>query len=106
MIYEYKALLNGVEQLGNMEAGSVSEVIDYLKSNNYFPVDVKEKKPSELKSFNNIFNRVTLKDITYLTRQMAVMLKAGLTLISAIEIISKQTRKDLLQELLKNLDKN
>lgn len=106
MIYQYKALLNGVEQLGKMEAGSEAEVTEYLRANNYFPIDVREAQSGQIVFLNKILSKVTLKDITYLTRQLAIMLNAGLTLIGALEIIKKQTKKDTLREVIDSLDKN
>ena len=93
MIYTYKALIDNKMRRGEMEAGSVNEVTEYLKNNGYFPVEITEKKKSEYSIISQIIDRVSFSDITYMTRQFAIMLDAGLTLIDALDILVKQTQK-------------
>lgn len=90
---------------GEMEAGSVAEVTEYLKNNGYFPVEITEKKKSEYSFISQIIDRVSFSDITYMTRQFAIMLDAGLTLIDSLEILVKQTQKAPFKKMLQDIDR-
>ncbi len=107
MLFEYKALLNNKESTGQLEAESEKEVIDYLKGNGYFPLDIHEKKTAQgLASLNKLFEKISFNDITYFTRQFAIMLSSGLTLIDCIEILKKQAKKTPMKNLLADIDKS
>src|SRR3989344_5880575 len=106
MLFQYKALLNNKETTGQLEAETEKEVIDYLKGNGYFPLDIREKKTGRsLAMLNSVFERVSFSDITYLTRQFAIMLTSGLTLIDCIDILKKQTKKTVMKNMLSDVDK-
>lgn len=105
MLFKYKALLNNKPVDGQLEAETQKEVMEYLKSNGYFILEVKEVQPSKLNSFSTILQKVSFSDITYMTRQLAIMLNAGLTIIDSIEILKKQTSKVAFKEMLGDIDK-
>jgi len=105
MLYQYKALQNNQKVNGEMEAGSEKEITEYLKSNGYFPVEINEKKKSQLTFLTSMFERVAFQDIVYMTRQFAIMLDAGLTLINSIDIIKKQVTKAPLKKMLEDIDR-
>ena len=107
MLFEYKALLNNRESVGQLEAETEKEVIDYLKGNGYFPLDIHVKQSAQaLIKINRFFERISFSDITYLTRQFAIMLTSGLTLIDCIEILKKQAKKTPMKSLLADIDKS
>ncbi len=106
MLFQYKALLNNSPIKGQLEAETTKEVMDYLKSNGYFILEIKEIKQSQLSSVSTILQRVSFNDITYMTRQLAIMLNAGLTIIDSIEILKKQTSKTVFKNLLGDIDKS
>ena len=107
MLFEYKALLNNKESAGQLEAETEKEVIEYLKGNGYFPLDVREKRSDRaLSAINSFFDRISFSDITYLTRQFAIMLTSGLTLIDCIEILKKQAKKNPMKNMLADIDKS
>ena len=105
MLYQYVALQNNQKVKGEMEASSEKEIADYLKSNGYFPVEIQEKKKSQISNFASMFERVAFQDIVYMTRQFAIMLDAGLTLIDSIDIIKKQVSKAPLKKMLDEIDR-
>lgn len=105
MLYKYVALQNNQRVKGEMEAGSEKEIAEYLKSNGYFPVEIQVKKKSQIAFLSNIFERVAFQDIVYMTRQFAIMLDAGLTLIDSIDIIKKQVTKAPLKKMLDDIDR-
>ncbi|HRN70297.1 MAG TPA: type II secretion system F family protein [Candidatus Woesebacteria bacterium] len=106
MLFQYKALLNNAPIKGQLEAESQKEVMDYLKSNGYFILEIKEIKTSQLNFFSSFLQRVSFNDITYMTRQLAIMLNAGLTIIDSIEILKKQSTKPVFRDLLGDIDKS
>ena len=107
MLFEYKALLNNKESAGQLEAETEKEVIEYLKGNGYFPLDVREKRSDRaLSAINSFFDRISFSDITYLARQFAIMLTSGLTLIDCIEILKKQAKKNPMKNMLADIDKS
>jgi type IV pilus assembly protein PilC len=106
MLFQYKALLNNNPIKGQLEAESQKEVMEYLKSNGYFILEIKENRTSKGNFVTNFLHRVSFSDITYMTRQLAIMLNAGLTIIDSIEILKKQTTKVAFKEMLGEIDKN
>jgi type IV pilus assembly protein PilC len=105
MLFQYKALLNNKPVEGIFEAMTEKEVLDYLKTNGYFPLSVKEKRPSILQTILHHVQQISFTDITYMTRQFAIMLNAGLTLIDSLEILKKQASKMVMKDMLADIDK-
>lgn len=105
MLFQYKALLNNKPVAGVLEAQSEKEVLDYLKTNGYYPLSVKEKRPSIGQTIIHHLQQISFTDITYMTRQFSIMLNAGLTLIDSLEILKKQATKMVMKDMLADLDK-
>lgn len=105
MIFKYKAVKNGETIIKNIEATSQEMVINYLQKNDYFPISVEEVKSNKLAYFEVITKKVDFNDIVDFTRQIALMLNAGLTLIDSLEILKKQVVKLTLRELISDIDK-
>lgn len=105
MIFTYQALQNGQKKKGDMEASNAKEIADYLKKNGYFPIEIKPKSTSPIEKINSLLQQVSFQDVTYMTRQFAIMLDAGLTLIDSIEIIKKQVTNVPMKKMLEDLDK-
>lgn len=104
MYFKYKALKNGVTKEGQIEAATSASVIDYLKKNEYFPVSITEVKKQEASFLNSIFDQTNFNDIVDFTRQIAIMLNAGLTLIDSLEILKKQITKLTLKKVIEDID--
>lgn len=54
----------------------------------------------------DIFNRVSLKDKSFLSRQLATMLSSGLPLDRAVSILATQSKKKILKETLEDINKD
>lgn len=106
MQFEYRALQNGKNVSGQIEAETQKEVTDYLKTNGYLPLDVKEKQEDPLNTALGFLERINFNDIVYMTRQFSIMLNAGLTLIDSLEILKKQTSKKVMKRMLSDIDKS
>jgi type IV pilus assembly protein PilC len=104
MLFQYKALKDGVQVIKKIEATSQDMVIDYLQKNDYFPISVTEVKNTEFNFFSTLTQKVDFNDIVDFTRQVALMLNAGLTLIDSLEILKKQTQKIVLQKMIEDVD--
>lgn len=104
MNYWYKALKKDKVVTGKLNSASSQEVVGFLKKNGYIPIEVK-KVESILPQFDSIFNRINFTDIVDFTRQMAIMLNAGLTLIDCFNILEKQIKKTELLALVQSLNK-
>ena len=88
-MYWFKALKNGVVINQKIESDSEQDVVDYLKRNDYVPIKVQEIKPL-LPELMTMFDRIGFGDIVDFTRQLAIMLNAGLTLIDSFSILQKK----------------
>ncbi|MBI5099111.1 MAG: type II secretion system F family protein [Nitrospirae bacterium] len=73
---------------GELTAGSREEVQTYLRRQRIVPTDISQKTKPLLGSFGG---NVKDKDLVIFTRQFATMIGAGLPLVQALEILSKQT---------------
>jgi type IV pilus assembly protein PilC len=104
MLYQYKALKDGVTVIKKIEATSPEMVVDYLQKNDYFPISVEESKSNDFSFFSSITQKVDFNDIVDFTRQVALMLNAGLTLIDSLEILKKQTQKLTLKKMIEDVD--
>ncbi len=104
MFFQYKALKDGKTIVKKIEATSSDEVIDYLQKNGYFPVSVEKVKKLNLSFLDTLTQQVNFNDIVNFTRQVAIMLNAGLTLIDSLEILKKQTTKLPLRKMIEAID--
>lgn len=104
MFFQYKALKDGKIVEKKIEAASTKVVIEYLQKNNYFPISVKKVQDQSFTFLDNLTQRIDFNDIVDFTRQVAIMLNAGLTLIDALEILKKQTTKLPLRKMIEAID--
>lgn len=91
MKFTYIALKEGKRLKGSILAESEAKVVDYLRGQEYTVIEV--TKRGQLPAIFGFLGRVTFSDIVNMTRQLAIMLNAGLTLVEAIDILKKQITK-------------
>ncbi len=103
MFFQYKAVKNGKTVTKKIEASSVESVNEYLQKNDYMPISISEVVESKFTFLDNLTQKVDFNDIVDLTRQVALMLNAGLTLIDSLEILKKQTTKMVLKKLIEDI---
>src|SRR3989338_6554420 len=104
MLFKYKAIKNDKLVVEKIQADSQDAVLRFLKTNNYFPIAIWKAELAALPIFS-FFRRLTFSDVVDFTRQLAIMLDAGLTLIDALEILKKQVTKPEYLAVLENLEK-
>lgn len=100
--YAYKAKnLNGEELSGTYEVTDVDMLTAMLQEQGYFLVDVQQE--GKALAVEDIFQRVTIKDIALFCRQYAVILSAGITIVDGIAILRDQIEKKKFKEVLEDV---
>jgi len=98
-MYKYKAISErGQVVTGTENAESEEEIVNILKNNRYYPIDVEPKV--EIKDIDFFMPRVTKKDIAILCRQLSTMLGAGISVVNCLDILVKQTENKTLKKAL------
>lgn len=96
-IFKYKGYSpEGREILGSVEASSVNEAIFKVRAEGIFPADVSDAGSKIKKGFFQRSNTLFLQDFT---RQLSILLTAGVPLADALKSISSESRgyyKDIL----------
>ena len=110
-IYSYKAKsLGGVAKEGDMEAGSKIEVARHLRGEGFIPIKIEVKIAGSAKVFSKSGNfleklmkfdvgivmdsmrGVAIVEKIMFSRNLAVMISAGVPITRALEVLSKQTK--------------
>jgi len=122
-IYQYTAMDSaGKEKKGRMDADSERAVTDALKDQGMFPTSVKEvkgggskkstskKTGGSSKGSGGMLSRmgeiqigtpiIKPKELTVVTRQLAILLDAGLPLIRALKTLSDQAKNPAVKRVL------
>lgn len=86
---------------GNMDGSDEMFVIQCLKRNGYYPVEVNKAYASKDIKIA-IFSKVGMRDIAIFCRQFATMISAGLTVVSSLDILYRQTGKKKLKQVIKD----
>ncbi|MBI5140828.1 MAG: type II secretion system F family protein [Nitrospirae bacterium] len=92
--------VRGAVQSGEISAASREEATTLLRRQGVIPTELKLKDD---KPFGGLFamgGKVKDKDIVVFTRQFATMIDAGLPLVQALEILSKQTESPALAAVI------
>ncbi|MCA9404937.1 MAG: type II secretion system F family protein [Candidatus Omnitrophica bacterium] len=106
--FAYKARDDiGKSVSGTMSALSEEDLMNKLRKLSYMPVSIREtaqnisQEKSKAKSVfgEGIFQRIKIEDIVVFNMQLASMIDAGITLLGALNIISRQ----ILNERFKNV---
>ena len=105
----------GKEQKGRKEAGSEEEVATFLKNQGLFPTSIKSAtkggkggaKGGSGSGGGGLNMNISLgpmviktKDLTIVTRQMAILLEAGLPLIRSLKTLSRQSKNPAIKKIL------
>jgi type IV pilus assembly protein PilC len=89
---------NGVFSSGVIEAETEETVEGRLRDQGYYIVSLEEKKDRNFEIDLTRFTRVKLKDLALFSRQFATMIKAGLSLVRSLKILSVQLGNPKLKE--------
>lgn len=98
-LYYYTALTKeGKKISGTVDAPSVAGVREVLVKRGVYPVTINATQEGSAVSafFRDFFKkRVDSKDLIFFTKQLAVLLKAGVPLLQALELLVEQTEGQL-----------
>lgn len=86
--------ISGNKQRITRTGNSRKDVIDFLKLQEYTVVKINDKKTVNL---GNISKNVKSKDLAVFCKQTHAMLKAGVTIVSILEILKQQTENRKLK---------
>lgn len=104
--FSYKAKnTRGKVIKGSLEAGDARAVSTTLRGRGLVVIDVKNASvsPSWQKYIPFFSDHVSLSEITNFTRQLAVMISAGLTISEALSAVRNQATNKALESLVSNL---
>lgn len=104
MQFQYRAVKQGKLETKRLEANNEKEVVAYLKENDYFLINIKQVGGVQSGLFALFVNRVTANDIVDMTRQFAIMLNAGLTIVEALGILKRQIGKESLRKVIEDIE--
>ncbi len=114
-IFQYTAMdASGKEQKGQHDAASEEAVAAFLKEQGMFPTSIKPlakaakakkekaKGPAAAKGLNINLGPTVMKgkDLTVFTRQLAILLDAGLPLIRSLKTLERQAKNPAVKTIL------
>lgn len=101
--YEYVVVdKNGKQRNGAMDAADPEKLKATLKADGLIPISVKEQSILN-KDINFGSKKVKPRDLSVFCRQFNSILSAGVTVISALQMLSEQTESKLLKEAVKGV---
>ena len=110
MKFEYRVIDGqGHKMRGILNAEGRKQLAERLMDKGYYIVSLKEINNG--KYFNSnlpliLFPRVSIRDLVLLTRQLSTMLKAGLSILSCLEILGEQTANRHLKKAVVDIRKD
>jgi len=106
-VFEYSALnIKGKPVAGVIDAESSVAVRQKLRASKVYPVSIKEvgdaavKKEAGTFTFKRPFSRISLPEISLMTRQLATLVGAGFPLVTALDTLIPQTKSHAFKKLL------
>jgi len=98
MLYQYKAKdQKGILRRGTIEAKDPEEIYTVLKEQGLFLLSYWEARSGV--SLLDIFSRISLKDLAVFTKQLQVMVQAGMSLVTALRAQGEQTSNKKLSAI-------
>lgn len=98
-LYVYKALTKTGKQVsGQLDAPSPLAIRAELTSKNMYPISIELYKDASTfkRFFGNLFqSKVSFKDLIFFTKQLGVMLRSGVPLLQALELLCDQFKGKL-----------
>ena len=94
---------NGVLKRGEYEGDTRKEVVDYLIKHELTPVSIKKFHTDTLsKTVLNftLFERLDSVDILFFVRNLSTTIKAGLSIVEALDILINDAKKSVFKKIL------
>lgn len=98
-LFIYQARKNNAEYVsGEINAVNVDEAVELLSQQGLLPISIQEQKKGQTKYHYQ--KHISQKDIYLFTRQLASLLKSGVALLEALDVLSKQVKSSYLRRIL------
>lgn len=94
---------NGEMTEGEIEAAGESMVLDYLQKHELFPISVALSKKNRGGLDLAFFESVGMLDKILITRNLALMVKAGISISEAIDIMLEDAQKPILKRIFSHV---
>ena len=89
---------------GSLDAESPSVIARKLRKNNIYLTSVTKKTPQKhVTQYFSFFNRVKLNELAFMSRQLSIMMEAGLSIVDSLTIIKEETDNSTLQEVISSI---
>ena len=88
---------------GIYEAPDRQNVVDMIRQKSFYLLEIEELAESKDLKEMDIFAKITAKDLTIYCKQFASILKAGVPLIQALQMLGEQTENQLLASLTRTM---
>lgn len=99
--YDFSATNEAGELVtGVVEAENEAAALSLVQDQDLKPVSVGERRLAPWQANIDFLQRITSKDLVIMSRQLAVMIDAGLPLVEAMHILQKQTRNPKLKRVV------
>ena len=104
--YVFKAMdLAGAPMRGQVDAESKQAVSDQLRARGLVILEIAEKHRS--REINvDLFERITLSDLSIFSRQLATMVSSGMTILRALFVLEEQTEVKKLKAVIVTVRKD
>jgi general secretion pathway protein F len=105
-VYEYNAISPAGKKLkGAIESDTIRTARQKLRGQGLFPTDIRELAVTSVSKSKDIrrhfvSNRVSLRDLSIATRQLATLVAAGLPLVTALNALADQTEAESLKRII------
>lgn len=101
--FSYVAIgMDGKEKKGSMEAASKDKVVAQLKADGLVPINVAQQSVLSKDLNISIGGRVKARDLSLFCRQFVGILSAGVSIISALDMMSEQTSNKILGRAIRD----
>jgi general secretion pathway protein F len=105
--FTYRAKRGPKEELsGAIEAENRNAALQKLTAMGYFPISIEQEdieKSALAKNPFLYFRKISVRDLSIFTRQLADLLEAGLPLVRALSVLERQTGNRFLQGVIRDL---
>jgi len=91
---------------GTMTGEDKGAVAKQLDVSGYVPISVEEERKSKniaLQFLSGLFNKVTLEELGLFTRQLLTLQESGVTMITALTTLEKQTQNNYFKEIIRGI---
>ncbi len=105
MLFQYRAIKDGKTEKKKIEAESEESIVEYLHQRGYFLIQIQPITKFGSTFLTSLTARISFNDIVDFTRQLAIMLNSGLSIIDSLSILKKQATKPSLQTIIFKIDK-